>query len=426
MMRRSVNLLGASIAHWHVEARKIRVNQGKLLRSRAHMATLFVLLMPVMWTIAAVSPAGAQEVPELKINSKYYIVIDAETGEVFAQRGATERVAIASLTKVFTAIEAIESAPLDTVLVTSDADLLGENNSLMGFDPGEELPLEELLYGLMLPSGNDAALAIARNLGSEPGDTPEQAVQRFVDRTNLRIQDMGLSDTHLMNPHGWGVPNHYSTARDLATFTMYALQYPDFVKLISTPTYTTGEGFKIRNNNRLLTELDFPGLIGGKTGYDWDSGWCLIEVAERNGNTMISVTLDGYHENNDWYDDNRVLLNYAFEQKEQREASGQAPMGDKVSFLDPDAAVISRTASAGVAIGSQVDPSLVALNGQDIGTNPRPSHTVGGGTANVPGSSPIGLDQGMLSALSVALAIIGAQAGKTALSGRERRMRQAR
>lgn len=385
---------------------------------RSASACLLVLITALLF----IAPAVAQEIPELEVNSKHYIVIDAETGEVFAQRAAHDEVAVASLTKVFTAVEAIESAPLDTTLVTSEDDLLDSNNSLMGFDPGEELRLEELLYGLMLPSGNDAALAIARNLGAEPGDPADDAVQRFVDRVNQRIADMGLSETHLKNPHGWGVPGHYSSAHDLATFTMYAMQYPEFVKLISTPAYETAEGFTIRNNNRLLTEIDYPELIGGKTGYDWDAGWCLIEVAERNGNTMISVTLDGYHENNDWYDDNRVLLNYAFDQKEQRQAQNGVIVGERLSYLDPDAAIIARGAAGGVALSTTVDASLggQTTNPANVGA---PAAPVTNARPPVLSTRPVdrGLDAGMLSALAVAGIIIGGQAGKTAFNRRPRR-----
>lgn len=366
-------------------------------------------------------PALAQEVPQLKINSKHYIVIDADTGEVFAQKNAHDEVAVASLTKVFTAIEALESAPLDTILVTSEDDLLDANNSLMGFDPGEELRLEELLYGLMLPSGNDAALAIARNLGEEPGDTAEQAVQRFVDRENQRISDMGLNETQLKNPHGWGVPGHYSSAHDLAVFTMYAMQYPMFVDLISSATYTTAEGNTIRNNNRLLTDLDYPELVGGKTGYDWDAGWCLIEVAERNGNTMISVTLDGYHENSDWYDDNRVLLDYAFDQKEQQQASGGAIPGERLSYLDPDAVLIARGASGGAVLSTTVDASLGGPADPGSAALPLAPRSNEAAKQVVSRQADLGLDAGMLSALAVAVLIIGGQAGKTALDQRHHR-----
>ncbi len=377
----------------------------------------------VMLTLALVPASGgtAQELPELKVNSKHYIVIDADTGEVYAQKNAHDQVAIASLTKIFTAIEAIESAPLDSTLVTSEDDMLDSNNSLMGFDPGEHLSLEELLYGLLLPSGNDAALAIARNLGAEPGDSAEQSVQRFVDRENQRVADMGLTETHLMNPHGWGVPGHHSSAHDLAVFTMYAMQYPEFAKLISSPTYVTAAGNTIRNNNRLLTDIDYPDLLGGKTGYDWDAGWCLIEVARRNGNTMISVTLDGYHENSDWYDDNRVLLNYALDQKEQEQSSGGAIAGERLAYLDPDAARIARGASGGVALSTTVDTSL---GGQPLAAVAPPADLPGADQRAAAVRSPAvasGLDAGMLSALAVAGLIIGGQAGKSAFDRRQRR-----
>jgi hypothetical protein len=104
----------------------------------------------------------------------------------------------------------------------------------------------------------------------------------------------------------------------------------------------------LRNNNRLMSM--YPSLLGGKTGFDYDAGWCLIEVARRNGHTMISVTLDGIHPD-DWYDDNEVLLEYAFEQKEARLAAGAPITGQIVSFRDPDAAIIAQIASAGGSIG---------------------------------------------------------------------------
>lgn len=368
-------------------------------------------------------PVSAQEVPELKVNSAQYIVIDAGTGEIFAQRRANDRAAMASLTKVFTAIEAIEAAPGETILETSEDDLLDANNSLMGFDAGERLRLEELLYGLMLPSGNDAALAIARNLGGQPGDDPERAVRRFVDRMNQRVIDMGLRDTHLVNPHGWGVPDHYTSPHDLATFVMYALRYPRFVELISAETYETAEGFQLRNNNRLLTDLDYPDLVGGKTGYDWDAGWCLIEVAERDGSTMISVTFDGVHENGDWYDDNRVLLDYAFDQKSARDAADDQIIGERVSFLDPDAAVIGRGAASGAVLGTLPDPVVLGLSAPGpAGGNPAPVPSV---VRPPPGGlTPAGgLDARMLPALLVAVSIIGGQGVKSAVRHREQRRR---
>src|ERR671921_2994580 len=139
--------------------------------------------------------ALAQEVPELQITSTNYIAIDAETGEIYAQRGAHEHRAPASLTKVFTAIETIESLPPDAEVTTSEADLVSEFASQVGFAPGEVFTVEELLYGMMLPSGNDAARALARSLGAEEGDTDEEALSRFLTRLNQRLQNMGLTNT---------------------------------------------------------------------------------------------------------------------------------------------------------------------------------------------------------------------------------------
>jgi D-alanyl-D-alanine carboxypeptidase len=300
----------------------------------------------------------AQEVPELQITSSYYIVLDAETGEIFAQRGAHERAAPASITKVFTAIEAIELGSPSETITTSEADLVSEFASQVGFGPGETFTVEELLYGMMLPSGNDAARALARGLGAQPGDSEEEAVNRFLDRIHQRLANMGLTDTHLVNPDGWGVPGHHSSAYDIAVFTMYALKYPRFVQTFSTQTYETADGsYLFQNNNRMLRTYD--GIIGGKTGYDDDAGWCLVNVAQRDGSTMIAVTLDGVAPD-DWYDDNRVLLDYAFEEKARHQSEGLGVIGEIARYRDPDAATILAMASAGGEIGPPLAEEVAA------------------------------------------------------------------
>jgi D-alanyl-D-alanine carboxypeptidase len=315
---------------------------------RAHGAVslaVVLLVVAALWT----PPALAQEVPELQITSTNYIAIDAETGEIYAQRGAHEQRAPASLTKIFTAIETIESLPPDTPVMTSESDLVSEFASQVGFAPGEQFTVEELLYGMMLPSGNDAARALARTVGAEEGDTDEEALNRFLARINQRIQNMGLTNTNLVDPDGWGVPGHYSSAYDLAAFTMYALRYPRFVQAFSTGIYETADGsYEFRNNNRMLRT--YEGIVGGKTGYDDDAGWCLINVAERNGRRVIAVTMNGVAPD-DWYDDNRVLLDYALEQQALRSETGAGITGEVVRFRDPDAATILAMGSAGGIIG---------------------------------------------------------------------------
>jgi D-alanyl-D-alanine carboxypeptidase len=283
------------------------------------------------------------------ISSKRYIVIDADTGEVFVEHNADQEAAMASLTKIFTTIEALERGDLSERITTDSSDLFDSNSTTMGFGPNETFSLQDLLYGMMLPSGNDAAHAIARAIGYQDGDTDDQAVQNFVDDMNQRNANMGLTHTHLVNPHGWGVDGHYSTARDLATFTMYALKYPMFRQLIGATDYTTSDGYYyVTNSNKLLN--NYPGLIGGKTGYDDDAGYCLIEVATRDGSTMISVTLDG-EAPDIWYQDNAMLLDYAFEAKAERLASGKQIAGDVVSYRDPDAAQILAQSRGGNSIG---------------------------------------------------------------------------
>lgn len=314
-------------------------------RNGAALLAVIGLLLATLLPITAT----AQEASELQITSTNYILIDADTGEIYAQRGAHERRAPASLTKIFTSIETIEEAPPGVEITTSEADLVSDFASQVGFAPGETFTVEELLHGMMLPSGNDAARALARGLGAEPGDSDEQALNRFLDRLNQRLLDMGLTDTHLVNPDGWGVPGHFSSAYDLAAFTMYALHYPRFVRAFSTGTYETADGeYVFKNNNRMLRT--FEGIVGGKTGYDDDAGWCLVNVAERNGQRFIAVTMNGVAPD-DWYDDNRVLLEYGFEQKALRAEGATSPTAEFVRYRDPDAATILAMASASGSVG---------------------------------------------------------------------------
>ncbi len=310
------------------------------------VAILALIASTVLWVTR---PASAQVSQLDGISSERYIVIDAETGEVFVEHNADEKAPIASLTKIFTTIEALELAELDTPITTNSSDLFGADSTTMGFGPGETFTLNDLLYGMMLPSGNDAAHAIARSLGYEQNDTDQQAVSNFMDMVNQRVADMGLTNTHLANPHGLSEDGHYSTARDVSAFTMYALGFQAFREVIGTSSYTTADGYFVSNTNKLLSS--YSGLIGGKTGYDDEAGYCLVEIATRDGSTMISVTLDG-EAPDIWYQDNAILLDYAFETKANREASGEQITNDRVSYRDPGAAQILAQSRSGSSIGA--------------------------------------------------------------------------
>jgi D-alanyl-D-alanine carboxypeptidase (penicillin-binding protein 5/6) len=314
-------------------ATRARDMRGQRNANPARSAAVFVLLLAFLAPLLMPAITRGQEVPELGINSTAYIVIDAVTGEVYAQRNADDQRAMASLTKVFTFIETINRAPLDQQILITNEDIFKDTSTRVGFSPGDIFSVQDLLYGMMLPSGNDASHALARGLGAQPGDASgDVGYERFIGWMNTRIDAMGLQNTQLVNPHGWGVPGHYSTAADLATFTRYAILFPEFLAITGTQSYTTANGYSFNNTNKLLST--YPLIIGGKTGYDDDAGYCLIEIAARDGSIMISVTLDGIAPD-DWYDDNRVLLEYAFDTKAARQARGEAFSGDVLTYVDP-------------------------------------------------------------------------------------------
>ncbi|MBA2248474.1 MAG: D-alanyl-D-alanine carboxypeptidase [Chloroflexia bacterium] len=369
---------------------------------RIRIAIVLLILTQLVGTTGAL----AQEVPELQINSKRYIVVDMDSGEVFAQRGARDKVAIASLTKVFTAAQAMEMAPLDTPITTADSDLrspegdyFGSAGTLMGFGVGETYTLEDMIYGMLLPSGNDAANAIARTLGARPGDSATEATQRFMDAMNQRFEDLGLRDTHLVNPHGWGVPNHFSSAWDVAAFARYLADNETLLGIMGAKKYvTSNELLSLSNTNRLLT--DYAPIVGGKTGYDLDAGYCLLNIASQQDRRMIAVTLDGIAPG-DWYDDNRVLLEYGFDQKSALLAANDPFDGDVVSFIDPAVAELAR---AGGPSGSRA-PVAGAVSAPGSGaTDPAP---VVPGTDETAGDPRTAVSPGaatwMLATLAIAL-----------------------
>jgi serine-type D-Ala-D-Ala carboxypeptidase (penicillin-binding protein 5/6) len=376
-------------------------------RRKVTLARFFSLVAILSLSLLSVGrEALAQSTPDLGISAKRYIVIDAETGEIFLEHNADEEVALASLTKVFTTIEALERGSLTDRITTRSSDLYDSNSTLMGFGPGETFSLEDLLYGMMLPSGNDAAHAIARHLGTEPGLSDDESVERFMGFINERIRNMGLTQTQLLNPHGWGVDGHYSTARDIATFTMYALQYPKFRQVIGTTQHTTANGYyTVTNTNRLLNA--YPGLVGGKTGFDNDSGYCLVEVAERNGNTMISVTLDGTAPDV-WYQDNAILLDYAFEQKERRAAAGEGVAGPVLAFRDPDAALILASARSDGSLGqpSAETEELALASDSDVSAEEEVEGSFVPGNVPSQGNEDDGTDYGTWAGAGVAALVI--------------------
>jgi len=218
---------------------------------------------------------------------------------VFA-KNINEKLPMASLTKIMTAYLALEEGIDKRYRVSSSAALIGEN--VMGLSEGEILTLEELLYGLMLPSGNDAAEVIAE--GSPYGR------DGFVEEMNKRAKQLGLGNTHFTNPSGLeGDGDQVTTVVDLLKLTKTALENKNFLKVVSTyekelPNNNEHKYYRLFNDTNLLTS--YPGVKGVKTGFTWEAGLCLVTYLEHNGHKIIAVILNSQNRRQEMKD----LLDY--------------------------------------------------------------------------------------------------------------------
>lgn len=251
-----------------------------------------ILTAAAAWiVVAALIPVRAGA-----LSAQKAIVLDGTTGRVLFEKKADDRSLIASTTKIMTALLICEQCNvLDRMQIPKEA--VGIEGSSMYLREGEVLTLQELLYGLMLSSGNDAAVALAIYCGG--------TVEGFAELMNDKARSMGLTGTHFANPNGLDAPDHYSTARDLAVLASYAMENPIFAKTVSTKTVQAG-GRYLRNHNKLLWLLE--GADGVKTGFTKAAGRILVSSASRDGRRLIAVTIN---DPNDWAD-HQSLLNQGF------------------------------------------------------------------------------------------------------------------
>ena len=226
-------------------------------------------------------------IPATAISAQKAILLDGTTGRVLFKKDADSRSLIASTTKIMTALVVCEQCNvLDRMRIPKEA--VGIEGSSMYLREGEILTIQELLYGLMLHSGNDAAVALAIYCGG--------TVEGFAELMNDKARTLGLKGTHFENPNGLDSPAHYSTAADLATLTAYAMKNPIFAKTVSAKTVSIGDR-NLRNHNKLLWRLD--GADGVKTGYTRAAGRILVSSAVRDGRRLIAVTIN---DGDDWND----------------------------------------------------------------------------------------------------------------------------
>ena len=231
-------------------------------------------------------------VPARAISAQKAILLDAGTLQTLYEKDAHSRSLIASCTKIMTALVVAEQCNvLDRVKIPKEA--VGIEGSSMYLAEGEVLTVQELLYGLMLRSGNDAAVALAIYCGG--------TVELFAQLMNDKARVLGLKNTHFENPHGLDSPNHYSTAHDLAILAAYAMENPIFRQTVSSRQVRIGDRSLI-NHNKLLWQVE--GTDGVKTGYTKAAGRILVSSVSRQGRRLICVTIN---DGNDWADHARLI-----------------------------------------------------------------------------------------------------------------------
>jgi len=307
------------------------------------------------------------------------ILIEQESGRVLYEKNAHTQMRIASITKIMTAILAVESGKMDDMVTVSKKASSAEGSSLY-LEPGDKIKLEDLVYGLMLRSGNDAAVAIAEHVGG--------SLEQFVQMMNDKAKELGMKNTVFANPHGLDDhENHYSTAYDMALVTQYAMRNEQYRKITGTKEYQCKSLNRSigtwLNKNKLLTIL-YPYSTGGKTGYTKRAKRTLVSTAEKDELKLIAVTIN---DRQDWKD-HMTLFNTAFQKYELVEVVSKGKFtsyqGSYVGEVEPEQSVVypmTKEEKQKVTIEflpnkkndqrtSMVGELLVRIDGKEIASTP--------------------------------------------------------
>ena len=346
------------------------MQRSKSRKIGAVVLTLSVLFCQYSLTISAKS--------EQDISAKSAVLYEPETKTIIFEKNADERLPMASTTKIMTALVAIERENLDKKIVV-DERAVGVEGSSAYLKAGEIFTLKDLLFALMLQSANDAAEAIAYAIAG--------SVNAYAELMNQKASALGLTNTNFTNPHGLDDQEHYTTAKDLAIIAAAALEYPEFREIVSTKTKKIEKNGISRlfvNHNKLLSRYD--GCIGVKTGFTKKSGRCLVSAAEREGVSLICVTIDAP---SDWNDHTR-LLDYGFSSVKRQtlfsadsfeyslpilnseKDSVRIGLSDDVSIISfddtpPEYEIqLPRFVSAPLKVGSSIGKIVVKKNGKII------------------------------------------------------------
>lgn len=277
----------------------------KIIKRYSKITFMFLTMVLVLSSFSNNKTFAAELVEEPSIMSEAAILIEESSGRVLFGKNSDEIMYPASLTKVATAIYAIEHGNLDAIVTTSEK-ARNVDGTRVYLEVGEQVTLKKLIQGLLINSGNDAGVAIAEYIhGTE---------EEFARRLTEYLKEIGLTDTNFMNPHGLFDPEHTTTARDLARLTQYAMQNEVFREIFGTTELKwDGEGWDttIYTHHRLMLDPPYEGITGGKNGYVNQSGQTLITTAKRGDMSVIAVVLKGATQR-EIYNDTVTLLDYAF------------------------------------------------------------------------------------------------------------------
>lgn len=342
---------------------------------------LILILSIVIYLITGfVSPVRAAP----NVVGRAAVLIDSKSGKILYTKNADEQLPPASTTKILTALIALENCNL-TDIVTAGTEATLVEPSAIGLKEGEKISVENHLWGLLLKSANDSAVAIAEHISG--------SVSAFAELMNSRARALGATNSNFVNPNGLPDPNHYSTAHDLALIARRAMEIPEFRNIVSTKVKTIprddDDAVKwLQNHNKLLWQYD--GAIGIKTGYTREAKQCLVASAEKDGQELIAVVL-GSEGNNIW-SDTKTLLDYGFnnyvtyKQKDanvlvqsleiakgaeqvslvtEKEFFHTSPKGDPVNLSEK--AVINPDIVAPVHKGQVLGKLMFVLENEDIG-----------------------------------------------------------
>lgn len=299
-------------------------------------------LISVLLAAALLFPVISTNAGAVSTSAVSSCLIEAETGEVLFAENADERRAMASTTKIMTAILTIEAGDLDREFTVDEYAIMVEGTS-MGLKKGDRVSRRDLLYGILLPSGNDAANAAAVSVAG--------SMSAFVELMNEKAAALNLKNTHFVTPSGLDADGHYTTARDLAALAAYAMKNELFREIVSCRSKQLEYGNPpyprtLYNSNKMLTKYD--GAIGIKTGFTDNARRCLVSAAERDGVTLIAVTLN---DGDDW-NDHIKMLDYGF---------------DQVSACSLDTSCSEKVAVAGTgkSVGVFAEEATLALNSEN-------------------------------------------------------------